>query len=300
MPTITTSVYYTVYDLLFPPAEPGKQWRQRADKEAALRTKAQQEAQTAWKRGQRETSKKLNAEAKAHYSEMEHYNSKAEETIFAHYNPSTAAAAAHLQQVDLHGLFVSEALVRARAHLEACRKARVSRTTFITGRGNRSVDGVAKIKAAVQDWLKTEAGVTVDESETEKNPGIVVALIEVDNTTPEGEGEMAWPWKAGETVAWAVAGTVKSLFALVSTAPQPGPLAIEPPKSASIPSYSKENEVPPSPAPPGAFTRKLPPVRAAANDDADDDWEVVTAPVARPARSRPAAKSPRPKVAAAK
>ncbi|KIO26921.1 hypothetical protein M407DRAFT_23858 [Tulasnella calospora MUT 4182] len=250
MPTITSSVIYTVYDYLFPPTEPGKQWRERASAEAVLRTKAQQDAQTAWKNGDRETSKKLNLEAKAHYREMEHYNSKAEQAAFAHYN--AGANAAQLQQVDLHGLFVAEALVRARAHLEACRKARVSRTTFITGRGNRSIDGVAKIKAAVQDWLKQEEGVTVDESETEKNPGIVVAVIEVDSTPPEGDGDAAWPWKAGETVAWAVVGTVKSLFALASTAaPQSAPLAIEPPKSASTPNFSKEFEVPPSPAPPG-------------------------------------------------
>lgn len=299
MPTITSSVIYTVYDYLFPPTEPGKQWRERASAEAALRTKAQQDAQTAWKNGDRETSKKLNLEAKAHYREMEHYNSKAEQAAFAHYN--AAANAAQLQQVDLHGLFVAEALARAHAHLEACRKARVSRTTFITGRGNRSIDGVAKIKAAVQDWLKQEEGVTVDESETEKNPGIVVAVIEVDSTPPEGDGDAAWPWKAGETVAWAVVGTVKSLFALASTAaPQSAPLAIEPPKSASTPNFSKEFEVPPSPAPPGAFNQKLPPVKAAANDDADDDWEVVAAPVARQARPRPAAKAPRAKTVVAK
>lgn len=282
----------------------------------------------------------LNLEAKEHYREMEHYNSKAEQAIFAHYN--NAANTAQLQQVDLHGLFVSEALVRARAHLEACRKARVSRTTFITGRGNRSIDGVAKIKAAVQDWLKEEQGVTVDESETEKNPGIVVAVIEVDSTPPEGDGDAAWPWKAGETVAWAVMGTVKSLFALASTAPQSvstgsisasnpqplkvdlgtasqAPLAIEPPKSST----PKEFEVPPSPAPPGvsseperpdlgrppdhlsflfhqAFNQKLPPVKAAANEDGDDDWEVVAAPVARQARPRPATKAPRAKTAVAK
>jgi DNA-nicking Smr family endonuclease len=118
---------------------------------------------------------------------MEACNAKAAAEIFAHYNPRLAAGRRAppreaLAQVDLHGLYVAEALARASDHVGACRRAGVPRTVLITGRGNRSAGGLAKIKPAVEEWLRRErlvayadvpnAGcITVDIDAKDKAPG---------------------------------------------------------------------------------------------------------------------------------
>ncbi|KAI5854204.1 Smr protein/MutS2 C-terminal [Tricharina praecox] len=55
--------------------------------------------------------------------------------------------------VDLHGLYVAEAIARVKRHLERCAEAGVDRTTIITGRGLHSQGGVARIKPEVEKWL---------------------------------------------------------------------------------------------------------------------------------------------------
>jgi DNA-nicking Smr family endonuclease len=88
---------------------------------------------------------------------LREYNERAAHHIFKSKNPSYPS---DLSQIDLHGLFVNEALVRTAEHLGACRKKRIARTTIITGKGNRSRDGEAKIKPAVEAFLKRESGIT--------------------------------------------------------------------------------------------------------------------------------------------
>jgi DNA-nicking Smr family endonuclease len=84
---------------------------------------------------------------------METYNKRAADIIFASHNP---AAERSLAQVDLHGLYVQEALSRVESHIAACRNAGIKSTVVVTGRGNRSRDGLAKIKPAVETFLKKE------------------------------------------------------------------------------------------------------------------------------------------------
>ena len=55
--------------------------------------------------------------------------------------------------MDLHGLLVSEALAKTAEHLAACRERGVRRTRIITGRGNHSVGGVARLRPEVEAWL---------------------------------------------------------------------------------------------------------------------------------------------------
>ncbi|KAG8902013.1 hypothetical protein FRB99_004862 [Tulasnella sp. 403] len=202
MSTFATTLFYTVYDSLFPPSDPGRSWRDLAASEARLRSELFEAGQVAWHQGQKSESKRveylydfalaLSSLAKEHGKKMEHYNSLAEQAIFAHFNPSyphpitspsffsllsslfRSTDLSDLKQIDLHGLFVNEAIARSQTHLTLSRKSNLKRTTFITGRGSHSADGTPKIKIAVLGMLQRE-GVRVEES---KNEGVVVAVLD--------------------------------------------------------------------------------------------------------------------------
>ena len=63
-----------------------------------------------------------------------------------------------LKIVDLHGLLVGEALTKTAEHLAACRERGVRRTKIITGRGNHSLGGVARVRPEVEAWLVQRRG----------------------------------------------------------------------------------------------------------------------------------------------
>lgn len=143
---------------------------------------------------------------------MDRNNALAAAAIFAFHNknyfapPSSSSplsllkslfsAAVHpphsaLLQIDLHGLHVSEALEKVRAHLALCRQHGVERTTIITGRGLHSVDGVAKIRPMVEQLLRENKVRVVNEGRG--NEGAFVIEL-VKDEADAGWGE--WVWKS--------------------------------------------------------------------------------------------------------
>ena len=88
----------------------------------------------------------------------ESYEERAASEIFNHHNPNYSFCKDSLKTntLDLHGLRVREAEKYVREHIEAFKGlgAGVRNTTIITGRGNRSKDGIPKIKPAVLSFLK--------------------------------------------------------------------------------------------------------------------------------------------------
>jgi len=267
MPTLTETLYYSFYDLFFPPPEAGKQWRDRATAEAYLRSRALEQSQAAWAAGNKEESKRLSELGKAHGAKMEHFNKLASKSIFTHHNDSSKSST--FSNIDLHGLFVNEALERAQAHLTACRKAQIKTTSFITGRGNRSTDGVPKIKIAILGMLKRE-GVDVDGTNT--NEGAVVAILgdgvdnglSSDTLIPTAASVLS---NVGWIIGWAVRGTTDALTSLVSMSSQS--------TRNSPPLHGTRAQHPPS-----------------STDAADDDWEIVPPPPrTRQPRAKRAARS---------
>ncbi|EIN09822.1 DUF1771-domain-containing protein [Punctularia strigosozonata HHB-11173 SS5] len=167
-----------------PGEESGATWRKKAGEEARLRSSAFDESQRAYTLGRRAEAKELSDKGKEHKRKMEQYNAKAADEIFAHYNPlllTSSPTPDALAQVDFHGLFVTESLARARAHVAACRRQSVKRTVFITGRGNRSAGGLAKIKPAMEDFLKSENLVAYMDV---PNAGCITVDIDVKDKAP--------------------------------------------------------------------------------------------------------------------
>jgi DNA-nicking Smr family endonuclease len=97
--------------------------------------------------------------------------------IFASQNPDYTVDAERMR-IDLHGLRVGEALSRVAKTIEVMRNAaaarakhgggggglpdRRGRLTIITGRGVHSAGGKARIKPAVEQWLRQQAGLTCE------------------------------------------------------------------------------------------------------------------------------------------
>ncbi|ELU04304.1 hypothetical protein CAPTEDRAFT_117132, partial [Capitella teleta] len=83
--------------------------------------------------------------------------------------------------LDLHGLHVDEALEVLRSILAAKRKGRPSRNqrpylTVITGRGNHSRRGVARLRPSIMDYLQRN-----NFRFTETHPGILRVMLKVNS-----------------------------------------------------------------------------------------------------------------------
>ncbi|TDL15768.1 DUF1771-domain-containing protein [Rickenella mellea] len=156
-----------------------QKWRDKASDEAKRKSDAFQRSQEAWRAGRKADAKALSNEGKQHAASMVQYNERAAAEIFAHYNPPPyGQTAAYLEQVDLHGLYVEEALKYAEKHILACRKVHRTTTVLITGRGNRSKDGLARIKPAIEAFLKKENLRAIADV---PNQGCVTVEIDVPN-----------------------------------------------------------------------------------------------------------------------
>ena len=83
------------------------------------------------------------------YEEMNRKNHQAAELIFSHYNrdqPETT--------IDLHGLYVSEAVKYLEERVNQCRAKKCQQLTVITGAGNNSVNRIPKIKPEVEAFAR--------------------------------------------------------------------------------------------------------------------------------------------------
>lgn len=117
----------------------------------ALKTEAweySQKSRDAWQRG----DKKQAAEYKAERLELEKraalLNDKAADQIFRHTNAGRGK-----NEMDLHGLYVNEALEYVERRIEEARRKKRNHLVIITGRGNNSRGGIAKLKPSVMERL---------------------------------------------------------------------------------------------------------------------------------------------------
>lgn len=82
---------------------------------------------------------------------------------------------AYPSTIDLHGLTVREAVDQAENHLDNCWYFGWDKIGFITGIGNRSDGGIAKIKPALDEWVKTKSNLVVI---SQTNAGVIHARID--------------------------------------------------------------------------------------------------------------------------
>ncbi|CAF3718712.1 unnamed protein product [Rotaria sordida] len=117
----------------------------------SLRTEAQQlmfqakavseQSQIAYRSGHKSDAKILSIKKNDLYRQMNEKNQQAAELIFKHFNQDRPN-----NVIDLHGLYVEEALQYLQKKLDECRSKNKSQLIIITGIGNNSPDKIAKIK----------------------------------------------------------------------------------------------------------------------------------------------------------
>lgn len=137
--------------------------RFRASEHAQKRGELLSQSQAAWNSGDKAAAKVLSEQGKAEGAAMEKANAEAAELYFNDNNKKHDEGT-----IDLHGLYVEEAIDRLEQRLTSCQKNGRAQLIIIFGKGNHSKDGVRKIKPAVEKIMaQYKLRVAVDRSDTQ-------------------------------------------------------------------------------------------------------------------------------------
>ncbi|KAF8135389.1 hypothetical protein EV363DRAFT_792374 [Boletus edulis] len=143
--------------------------RARAKQEGDLMAQCYQQSKEAYERRDRARAKALSDEGKRHALKMETLNADASTTIFKENNRDRDAC-----EVDLHGLFVKEAIVYSEKAVSSARQRGYSEIRLIVGQGNHSEKGIPRLKPALQEDMQMR-GHHVEADP--KNPGVLVVQL---------------------------------------------------------------------------------------------------------------------------
>ncbi|KAH8990545.1 hypothetical protein EDB92DRAFT_1864394 [Lactarius akahatsu] len=133
-------------------------------------TEAYSRAKSAQRIGDRSAAQEHRQRGDAHKSEMEELDEQAAKIIFRENNKDRDDG-----KVDLHGLYVAEAVRFANEQLRSARLKRDDVVYFIVGKGLHSDAGGAKIRPALED-LCTEQ--RLDHSLDPNNAGVLVVRLD--------------------------------------------------------------------------------------------------------------------------
>lgn len=123
--------------------------RNKAGEEAKLRGECFEKSKKEFESGDKGKAKELSDEGKEHGAKMEEFNRQAAEAFFNAHNMGN-----DLYTIDLHGLYVEEAVERVKERFEKI--GRKGTLVVIWGAGNHSEGGVRKIKPAILEILNSE------------------------------------------------------------------------------------------------------------------------------------------------
>lgn len=123
--------------------------RQEAEQLRTEAKKVSEQSQYEYNSGSKSQAKALSTEKNALYKKMDEKNHRAAELIFEYHNQNRPR-----DVIDLHGLYVKEALKYVQNKLDECRSNNILQLTIITGMGNNSPNNIAKIKPEVQKYAR--------------------------------------------------------------------------------------------------------------------------------------------------
>lgn len=107
------------------------------------------QSQVAYHSGRKAEAKLLSIKKADLYQKMNEKNQEAAKLIFGHFNRNRPS-----NVIDLHGLYVSEALNYLQEKLDECHSADIKELKVITGMGNNSPNKIAKIKPEVEKFAR--------------------------------------------------------------------------------------------------------------------------------------------------
>ncbi|KAI0829610.1 hypothetical protein BC628DRAFT_1416664 [Trametes gibbosa] len=138
-----------------------------------------EEAHQAYEHRDGARAKELSNRGKAAQQEMERLNEQAAEWIFRENNTDSGPG-----EIDLHGLYVKEAIRYTDKSIQEARSRGDSKIRFITGKGLHSAGGVAKLKPAIEELMETNGLVAELD---EHNAGVLI--VNLDGQT-SGQGRV--------------------------------------------------------------------------------------------------------------
>ena len=106
---------------------------------------ASEKSRYEYQHGSRSEAKTLSNTKTRLYEEMNQKNNQAAQLIFSHYNLNQSETT-----IDLHGLYVSEAMKYLEERVNQCRAKKIVQLQVITGAGNNSINRIPKIKPEVE------------------------------------------------------------------------------------------------------------------------------------------------------
>lgn len=128
------------------------------------------QSQEAYQRGDRALAKRLSEEGRVHKQEMENLNTSASAWIFRENNLDNEVG----NQVNLHDLYAKEAITYAEKAIEKAREQGISEIRLIIGKGLHSERNVAKIKPALEEFMK---GRNIQAELDPTNTGVLIARL---------------------------------------------------------------------------------------------------------------------------
>lgn len=142
-----------------------KRLRDMAQKEYKRKAELSSQSQKAYQSGDGAEAKRLSEKSKEHAAKMDEYNAKAAEFVFRANNADSEA-----DEIDLHGLFVREAIEYLEKRIGAALQRKESHLDVIVGKGLHSEHG-AKIKPAVEEMCeKYKFKYSIDDD----NSGVII------------------------------------------------------------------------------------------------------------------------------
>lgn len=137
-----------------------------------------EESHQAYSRGDGAQAKTLSNRGKEHQRKMEILNKQAADWIFIENNKDSKPG-----EIDLHGLYVKEAIARTDQAIQEAKQRGNSELHLIVGKGLHSKGGNAKIKPAVEELMqKHRLRAELDPH----NAGVLV--VQIDSNSQRGVG----------------------------------------------------------------------------------------------------------------
>jgi len=151
--------------------------RARANEHGDKMAKCFQESHEAYTRGDGALAKELSNQGKDHQQKMGELNKEASDFIFVENNKDSKPG-----EVDLHGLYVKEAIARADLAILDAKSRGQPQIIFIVGKGLHSQGGIAKIKPAIEELIQKH------QLRTEMDPNNSGVLTVFFNSEPSQQG----------------------------------------------------------------------------------------------------------------
>ncbi|KAG6820975.1 hypothetical protein H0H93_008604 [Arthromyces matolae] len=123
--------------------------RARANEEGDAMAKCFEQSHEAYNRGDGAEAKALSNRGKEHQRQMESLNVQAANWIYIENNKDSKPG-----EIDLHGLYVKEAISRTDEAIEAAKRRGDYELHLIVGKGLHSKGGAAKIKPAIEELMQ--------------------------------------------------------------------------------------------------------------------------------------------------